>query len=86
MALIDQQEAVQGVKELFSLGDCYCDEYSIVGMLNSLPTQEIIQCKDCKHNPKKEWFGCPMAHLNERQRPEDAWCWRGEREADGSSD
>ena len=48
MPLIEQQEAVQGVKELFSLGDCYCDEYRIVGMLNSLPTQEIIHCKDCK--------------------------------------
>lgn len=80
MALINQHEAVEGVRELFSLGDCLCDEYSIVGMLNSLPTQEIIRCHECKHNPKKEWFGCPMAHLNERQRPEDAWCWRGERE------
>ena len=43
---------------------------------------EIIRCHECKHNPIKEWFGCPMAHLNERQRPEDAWCWRGEREAE----
>lgn len=79
MALIDQQEAVEGVRELFSLGDCYCDEYSIVGMLNSLPTHEIIHCHECKHNPKKEWFGCPMAHLSEWQRPGDAWCWRGEK-------
>ena len=79
MALIDQREAVQGVRELFSLGDCFCDEYSIVGMLNSLQTQEIIHCYECKHNPKDEWFGCPMAHLSEKQRPEDAWCWKGER-------
>ena len=39
---------------------------------------EIIRCKDCKHNPKYEWFGCPMSHLNEKQRPETAWCWKAE--------
>lgn len=50
MLLIEQKEAVEGVRELFSLGDCFCDEYSIVGMLNRLPTQEIIRCKDCKHH------------------------------------
>ena len=36
---IDRKIAVQGVKELFSMGDCYCDELSIVGMLNGLPSQ-----------------------------------------------
>ena len=40
---------------------------------------EVVKCKDCKHNPKETWFGCPVTHLSERQRPEDAWCWRGER-------
>jgi hypothetical protein len=40
---------------------------------------EIIRCKDCKHNPKDTWFGCPMAHCSETQRPETAWCWKGER-------
>ena len=43
---------------------------------------EIIRCKDCKHNPKYEWFGCPMSHLSEAQRPETAWCWRAERRTD----
>lgn len=33
---IDRKEAIQGVKELFSMGDCYCDELSIIGMLNGL--------------------------------------------------
>ena len=42
-----------------------------------------VLCKDCKHNPKDTWFGCPMAHLNEKQRPETAWCWRGERKNNG---
>ncbi len=40
---------------------------------------EIIRCKDCKFNPKYEWFGCPMSHLSEKQRPETAWCWKAER-------
>ena len=34
--LIDRKEAIQGIRELFSMGDCYCDEISIVGMLNGL--------------------------------------------------
>ena len=47
---------------------------------------EIVRCKDCKHNPKLEWFGCPMSHLNEKQRPETAWCWKGERRTDEQTD
>ena len=43
---------------------------------------EIIMCKDCKHNPKDTWFECPMSHLSEKQRPETAWCWKGERRQD----
>ena len=43
---------------------------------------DVTRCKDCKHNPKYEWFGCPMSHLNEKQRPETAWCWKGERRTD----
>ena len=43
----------------------------------------VIRCKDCKHNPKQEWFGCPMSHLSEKQRPETAWCWKAERKEDG---
>ena len=38
--LIDREKAIQGVRELFSLGECYCDELSIVGMLNGLPSAE----------------------------------------------
>lgn len=44
--------------------------------------ESIIRCKDCKHNPKYEWFGCPMSHLSEAQRPETAWCWKAERRTD----
>ena len=38
--LIDRKIAVEGVQELFSMGDCYCDKLSIIGMLNSLPSAE----------------------------------------------
>ncbi len=52
--------------------------------LKDLPSAqpEIVQCKDCKHNPKDTWFECPMSHLSENQRPETAWCWKGERRTD----
>lgn len=41
--LIDRQQAIEGVKELFSMGDCYCDEFGIVGMLNSIPSVQSEQ-------------------------------------------
>lgn len=44
--------------------------------------EAIVRCKDCKHNPKDTWFECPMSHLSEKQRPETAWCWKGERRTD----
>lgn len=60
--------------------DSVCDEYTVLP-----PAQpEIIRCKNCKHNPKDEWFGCPMSHLSESQRPETAWCWKGEMRTDES--
>lgn len=40
---------------------------------------EIVRCFECVHNPKDEWFGCPMAGLTSKQRPETAWCWKGAR-------
>lgn len=54
----------------------------VADMIDGTPTAdvvEIVRCKDCKHNPKYEWFTCPAAGLNEKQRPETAWCWKGER-------
>lgn len=51
--LIDRKIAVQGVRELFSMGDCYCDELSIVGMLNGLPSAEpdnqVHLCDSCHY-------------------------------------
>ena len=44
--LISRDKAIQGVREYFSLGDCYCDELSIIGMLNGLPSAE----------PERKWI------------------------------
>ena len=41
--LISRQQAIKEVKELFSMGDCYCDEYAIVGMLNTIPSVQSEQ-------------------------------------------
>lgn len=63
----------------------YCDDHWIplnVAAVLDQPTVDavlVVRCKDCKHNPKETWFECPMAHLSEKQRPDDAWCWKGER-------
>lgn len=56
----------------------------VIGDIKSMPSAgpEIIRCKDCKLNPKYEWFGYPMSHLSEKQRPETAWCWKAERRTD----
>lgn len=60
-----------------------CDAVPLLidNAINELPSaqSEIIRCKDCKHNPKESWFGCPMSHLSEKQLPETAWCWKGKR-------
>ena len=53
---ISRQMAVKEAKELYDMGDCYCDRESMIGMLNSLPSAqpEIIQCKDCKYS--EYWY------------------------------
>ena len=38
---------------------------------------EVVRCKDCKHNPKEEWFGCPM--VSSHKRGDDDYCSYGER-------
>ena len=60
------------------------DDRDAIDVINGLPPiqPDIVRCKDCKHNPKYEWFGCPMSHLSEKQRPETAWCWKAERRTD----
>lgn len=43
--LISRQQVIEEIKELFSMGDCYCDEYAIVGMLNTMPSVQSEQYK-----------------------------------------
>ena len=49
--LIDRQAAIDEIKKLFSMGEHYCDKFSIVGMLNSLPSVQLegIRCNECKY-------------------------------------
>ena len=87
--LISRQVAIEGVRELFSMGDCYCDELSIVGMLNSLPSvqPERIYCKDCKHHWTHRCMdSMPMEICDLQQTFYDAnidYCSLAERREDG---
>ena len=55
--------------------DIYCRE--MWEAFEDAERVEVVRCRDCKHNPLKTWFGCPMAHLPFNG---DRWCWKGERE------
>ena len=86
--MIYRQDAIDAVEHTKSAkapdGEVYVAKINAEMNIQLLPSAqpEIVRCKDCKHNPKLEWFGCPMSHLNEKQRPETAWCWKGERRND----
>ena len=53
--LIDRQKAIQCVKELFSRGESYCDELSIIGMLNGLPSIEPKRKKANRREKDNTW-------------------------------
>jgi len=38
--MISRQAAIDEAKELYDMGDCYCDRASMIGMLNSLPSAQ----------------------------------------------
>lgn len=65
--LIDRKIAIQGIRELFHLGECYCDEFSIVGMLNILPSVEPERKKgkwiDGKPYVNSHWWVCSVCHV-----------------------
>ena len=90
MRLIDADAFIQMMEEK-------CDPESTLdpwvlsvcrGGVKMMPTVDaisVVRCRDCKHNPKYTWFECPMVNLTEKQRPETAWCWKGERkDGDGN--
>ena len=66
---ISRRAAISEAKKLYAMGDCYCDEYSMIGMLNSLP---LAQSKSYKEKLKEtadalsEKFAYMNTCLNER--------------------
>lgn len=90
--LIDRQAVVNVICEMHvggqdavknALPNTYgADLREIIEEIDALPSAdavEVVRCKDCKYNPKDAWFGCPMSHMTETQKPDTAWCWKGER-------
>ncbi len=80
---ISRQDAIDAARNWYE--GLICGSFKgLEKQLQALPPAQpdIIRCKDCKHNPNEEWCGCPMSHLSETQRPDDAWCWKGERRTD----
>lgn len=83
MLLVDQAEVMTELMIMpFAEPEDKCSECDAWNKYKNYPSAEPVRCKDCKHNPKYEWFGCPMSHLSEAQRPETAWCWKAERRTD----
>lgn len=83
MDLIDRQVTIKAI--MSEPADAHYPSW-YADIVRNLPSAEPVRCKDCKHNPKDEWFGCPMSHLSEAQRPETAWCWKGERKTDAETE
>lgn len=83
--LVSRKWLVKCVDEGWIKFDTEKDENRFIHLVRDIAPSaepEIIRCKDCKHNPSLSWFGCPMSHLSEAQRPETAWCWKAERRTD----
>ena len=87
---ISRQAAIETLNKLamdnFTLADAFAyylgalhDVAYSIKQLPSADVVEVVRCKNCKHNPKDAWFGCPMSHMTETQKPDTAWCWKGER-------
>ena len=77
--LISRQAAINETKELFSMGECYCDKFSIVGMLNSLPSaQPERTCVNCGRTVNNGgWYAdgktrCPIEE--HYALPKDGFC------------
>lgn len=41
---------------------------------------EVVRCKNCAKNPKKAFFGCPMAGTDAWN--ENGYCWLAEKEVE----
>ncbi len=82
--LISRQQAIKEVKELFSMGDCYCDECAIVGMLNLMPpaqpfhnitmTDVLKYIDDMPEDVWQEFTACLECRGWYLQRETAKWC------------
>ena len=82
--LISRQQVIEKIKELFSMGDCYCDEYAIIGMLNTIPsvqpfhnitmTDVLKYIDDMPEDVWLEFTECLRCRGWELQRRTAKWC------------
>lgn len=76
--LISRQEAVKEARELFEMGDCYCDKFSIVGMLNSLPSAQPEPISEEYAKAVRTWlinYQVRCAELEGRYTPYEILGW-----------
>ena len=52
--------------------------FDVIDDLPAADVQEVVRCKDCKHNPMHSFTGCPMAGIEKRKMTD--YCSFGERE------
>lgn len=70
MRLIDADALVQ------SVGDRWTDYDR--ELVDSFPAIDLVQCRECRFNPKHEWTGCPKAGTW-REFNYDGFCSDGQR-------
>lgn len=74
------------IKDIYGMLECmkYSGELSesayntIRYAVSQLP--DVVLCKECKRNQKKTAFWCPLSMHGDQFRPDEAWCWKGERD------
>ncbi len=64
----------------------YCEDASeCYKALGSLPSIEIIRCRECKYASDNKVYGCMLNHFNDDEYHRmyaDDFCSRGEREGE----
>ena len=50
---VNLEDAITELRKSHSIGEAH-------RRLLQMETINIVQCKDCKKNPKDTWFDCPM--------------------------
>ena len=76
MTAMDAVKIIRDARWRLEVGDITREKYEeLIAPLRDVET--VVRCIDCKHNPLKTWFDCPVSHLPYNG---DRWCWKGERE------